>query len=139
MDPIQPKRPKHEFLGQHWGVDENEFAVSVGFSRDPTDEESLDGLLVQRGRGPEEDTPGIDGVYVEIPIQRHVVYGGITEAILRVDSFTLRFNPEASREMGGFEEILVRFKLTAEEFTEMREALRFVFAGCSCYHEFYDL
>ena len=96
---------------------------------------SFDGLLLQRGRGIQDDTPGIDGVYVEIPIQRHVVYGRITEATLRGDSFTLRFDEATTREMGGFREIIVHFDLPDEQFTSIRDALRFVFRGCTSYCE----
>ena len=126
---------KHEFISHHSGVDESEFAITVGFSRDPADESSLDGLLLQRGRGVEDDTSGIGGVYVEIPIQRHVIYGGITEARLRRDDFTVRFDDVAARKMGGFHEILVHFDLSDEQFASIRDALRFVFAGCSCYRD----
>ena len=128
----------HEFVSHQSAVDESEFALSVGFSRDPADEDSLDGLVLQRGRGAEDDTPGIGGVYVEIPIQRHVVYGGITEAILRGDSFVLRFDESTALKMRGFHQILVRFDLPDEEFTTIRDGLRFVFSGCSCYREDYE-
>jgi hypothetical protein len=129
---------KHEFTSHHSSVDESEFAITVGFSRDPADESSLDGLLLQRGRGVEDDTPGIGGVYVEIPIQRHVVYGGIAEARLRRDDLTLRFDETAARKMGGFLEILVHFDLEDERFASIRDALRFVFTGCCCYREDYE-
>jgi len=135
MPPPDTKTGKHEFVSHHSAVDESEFALAVGFSRDPADEESLDGLLLQRGRGAEDDTPGVGGVYVEIPIQRYVVYGGITEATLRWDSFTLRFDEATARKMGGFLEILVHLELSSDEFMKIRDGLRFVFTGCSCYHD----
>ena len=125
----------HEFVSHHSAVDESEFAITVGFSRDPADEDSLDGLLLQRGRSAEDDTPGIGGVYVEIPIQRHVVYGGITEATLRRDRFILRFDEPTAHKMGCLHQILVRFDLLDDEFTAIRDGLRFVFTGCSCYRE----
>ena len=126
---------RHEFVSYHTGVDTSEFAITVGFSRDPADESSLDGLLVQRGRCVEEDTPGIDGVYLEIPIQRHVAYGGISKATLRRGSFTLRLDDRAAREMGGFNEFFIRFNLPDDRFKEVRDAMRFVFKDCPCYHE----
>jgi hypothetical protein len=126
---------RHEFTSFHSGVDESEFAITVGFSRDPVDDSSIDGLLLQRGRGSEDDTPEIEGVYVEIPIQRHAVYGGITEAILQRDTFTLRFEELTARKMGDFHEIVVRFNLPDDQFTSIREALQFVFTSCSCYHD----
>jgi hypothetical protein len=129
---------EHEFVAHHCGVDESEFAITVGFSRDPADESSLDGLLVQRGRGAEDDTPGISGVYVEIPIQRHVVYGGVIEATLRRDSFTLRFDDATAQTMAGFREIVACFDLQDEQFASIRDALRFVFKGCPCYREDFD-
>jgi hypothetical protein len=125
----------HEFTAYVCGVDEDEDAITVGFSRDPADEHSLDGLILQRGKDPQEDVPGVQGVYVEIPIQRHVVYGGITEASLRHDSFTLRFDEHTAHEMGHLHQIVARFDLPAGEFTRIRDALRLVFTGCSCYTE----
>ena len=126
---------KHEFISHHTSVDESKFALTVGFSRDPADEVSLDGLILQRGRGVEDDTPGIDGVYVEIPIQRHVVYGGIVSAVLQRNTFTLRFDELTARQMGGFQEILVHFDLSEDDFLPIREGLRTVFTGCSCYQD----
>jgi len=125
----------HEFVSHHSAVDESEFAITVGFSRDPADEDSLDGLLLQRGRGTQKGIPGIQGVYVEIPIQRHVVYGGITEALLRRDSFVLQFDEPTAHKMGCLRQILVHFDLPTAEFTTIRDGLRFVFTGCSCYRE----
>ena len=58
----------HEFTAHVCGVDDNDDALTVGFSRDPADEHTLDALIVQRGKDPQEDVPGIQGVYVEIPI-----------------------------------------------------------------------
>ncbi len=138
MPTPSPNFAKHEFASYHSGVDESEFAITVGFSRDPADESSLDGLLVQRGRGVEDDTPGIGGVYVEIPIQRHVVYGGIIEARLQRGSFTLRFDDTTAPKMAGFREITARFDLADDELASIREALRFVFTGCSCYRDDVD-
>ena len=125
----------HEFRACVCGVDDGEHAISVGFSRDPADEHSLDGLIVERGKDPQEDVPGIEGVYVEIPIQRHVVYGGITEASLRRDSFTLRFDAHAADKMGHLHRIVARFDLPDDEFDRIRHGLRSVFAGCLCYRE----
>lgn len=127
--------PRHEFVSNETGVDESECAITVGFSRDFADESSLDGLVLQRGRGDEDETPGIDGVYVEIPIQRHVVYGGIVEARLRRDSFTLRFDDVAAGEMADFREIVAHFDLSDEQFASIRAALQIVFTGCPCYRE----
>jgi hypothetical protein len=125
----------HEFTAYVCGVDDNDDAISVGFARDPADEHTLDALIVQRGNDPEEDVTGIEGVYVEIPIQRHVVHGGITGASLRRDSFTLRFDQHASHKMGHLHQIVARFDLPDGEFGNIRDALRLVFAGCSCYTE----
>ena len=126
---------RHEFISYHSGAYTSEFAITVGFSRDPADESSIDGLLVERGRGVQDDTPGIGGVYLEIPIQRHVASGGITGATLRRDSFRVRIDDRTAREMGGFSEILIRFDVPDDSFKEIRDALRFIFKGCTCYHE----
>ena len=125
----------HEFVSNHSAVDETEFATTVGFSRDPADEDSIDGLLLQRGRDLRQTIPGIRGVYVEIPIQRYVVYGGIVEAWLRRDRFVLQFDEMTAGKMGCFHQILVRFNLADEEFITIRNGLRFVFSACPCYRE----
>jgi hypothetical protein len=125
----------HEFTASVCGVDDNDDAIAVGFARDPADEHTLDALIVQRGKDPQENVPGMEGVYVEIPIQRHVVYGGIMEASLRRDSFTMRFDEHAAHKMGHLHQIVARFDLPDGEFSGIRDALRLVFAGCSCYTE----
>ena len=125
----------HEFKAHVCGVDDGEDANSVGFSRDPADEHTLDALILQRVKDAQDDVPGIRGVYIEIPIQRHVVYGGITEAALRRQSFMLRLDELASHEMGHLHQIVARFDLPDDEFSRIRDALRIVFAGCSCYTE----
>jgi len=125
----------HEFVSHHSAVDESEFALTVGFPRDPAEEDSLDGLILQRGRDPQEDVRGIQGVYVEIPIQRHVAHGGITEAMLGRDRFILRFDEATAHKMGSLREILVHFDLPEDDFHVIRDGLRFVFTGCSCYRE----
>jgi hypothetical protein len=125
----------HEFTAYVCGVDDNDDAISVGFARDPADEHTLDALIVQRARDPEEDVAGIEGVYVEIPIQRHVVYGGVREALLRRNSFTLRFDEHAAHKMGHLGQIVARFDLPDGEYVGIRHALRLVFAGCACYTE----
>ena len=85
--------------------------------------------------GQEAGPPGIDGVYVEIPIQWYVMYGGIFEAVLGRDCMTVHFDEVGVREMGGREEMCVRFELDDEAFADMREGLRFVFGGCECFRE----
>jgi hypothetical protein len=129
------KTSSREFVSYHSEVDANEAAVTVGFARDPNDEHSLDGLLLQRGKDARDDVPGIEGVYVEIPIQRYAAYGGITEALLRRDSFVLRFDEASTRQMGGLQQILVHFDLPDAEFSSIRDAMRFVFTGCTCFRE----
>ena len=125
----------HEFVSHHSAVDETECAITVGFSRDPADEASIDGLLLQRGKDLRETVPGIRGVYVEILIQRYVVYGGIVEAWLRRDRFILQFDDTTASKMGYFHQILVRFDLADKEFIAIRDGLRFVFSACPCYRE----
>lgn len=134
----EPQNMSHEFVSHHSGVDVNEHSVTVVFSRDPNDERSVDGLVLQRSKDPGEDVPGIAGVYVEIPIQRFAVYGGITEALLRRDSFILRFDDTTAHRMGGLHQILVRFDLSDPEFTSIRDAIHFVFTGCSSFREAHE-
>jgi hypothetical protein len=125
----------HVFTAYVCGVNDDDDAISIGFARDPADEYTLDALIVQRAKNPRDDVAGIEGVYVEVPIQRHVVYGGIIEASLRLDSFTMRFDEHAAHKMGHLHEIVARFDLPDGEFCGIRNALRLVFANCSCYTE----
>src|SRR3954470_706395 len=105
----------HEFTAHVCGVDENEDAISVGFSRDPKDERTLDALILQRGKDAQDDIPGIQGVYIEIPIQRHVLYGGITKALLRRQNFMLWLDEHAAHKMGHLHQIVARFDLPNDE------------------------
>src|SRR5688572_9730898 len=124
-----------EFDSKDTGVARDEFALTVGFARDWLNETSDDAFLVQRSTDPNEDEPGLAGVYVEIPIQRYSMYGGITRATLSRDSFEIRFSPSAAREMNGYTSLLARLKLDAKQFRKVRTALRYVFQGCTCYKE----
>ena len=133
MPPTSIKAIKHEFVSLRSVVDENDFAVTVGFCRDPANENTLDALLLQRGRDKKDQPPSVQDIYLEIPIQRHVAYGGILEAKLVRDSFTIRFNECTSAKMDGLQEIVVRFELSDDAFTKIRDGLRFVFTGCTCY------
>jgi hypothetical protein len=107
----------------------------VGFARDFTDEASDDAFLVQRSTDPAEDKPGLPGIYVEIPPQRYAMYGGISAALLRRDSFELRFTPSGADAMGGNRAMLATFDLDGKRYREVRKALRFIFEGCRCYRE----
>jgi hypothetical protein len=123
------------FVSEDTGVDRGEFAVTVGFARDLSDEDSDDAILVQRSADPDEDEPGIAGVYVEIPPQRHAAYGGISSAVLARRSFEIRFTSEGAAEMGGYSAVIARFDVDDKAFAEIREGLRFVFRGCSVFEE----
>jgi hypothetical protein len=126
---------RQEFVAHLVGVARDNHAVTVGFARDPEDEDSEDALIVQRATNPKDDVPGLDGVYVEIPIQAYETFGGIVEAVLWLDCFTIRFAASAVPEMGGREGMCARFELADEDFADLREGLEFVFAGCSCFRE----
>ena len=123
------------FVSNDTGVDRSEFAVTVGFARDLADESSDDALLVQRSTDPEEDEPGLSGVYIEVPPQRYAMYGGIAAATLRPSAFEIHLTPAAARVMGGNAGFVASFNVDAEQFRELREALRFVFENCECYKE----
>ena len=124
-----------EFVSRDTGIDRSEWALTVGFARDLADEESDDAFLVQRGLDPDEDEPGLAGLYVEIPPQRYAMYGGIERATLSRHSFEIHFSREGAEAMGGYPALRARFDLDGKQFEEVREALRFVFQGCACYAE----
>jgi hypothetical protein len=123
------------FVAEDTGVDVNEDAVTVGFARDVLDEHSDDAIMVQRGKDPGDDSPGVAGIYVEIPPQRYVTVGGITSATLRRSSFEIRFTQKAAQAMGGNRAFLAEFNADAKSFRAIRDGLRFVFQGCACYKE----
>ena len=132
MAEVQNQR---DFFSNDTGVDRSEYAVTVGFARNLSDEDSDDAFLVQRSLDPNEDKPGIAGVYVEIPPQRYAMYGGIEGATLHRDRFELRLTPSGAKSMGGHRKFLARFKLDAKQFKGLRDSLRFVFGGCNSYQE----
>ncbi len=123
------------FPSNEMGVDRSEFAVTVGFAREIADETSDDAFLVQRSTDPNEDEPGVAGIYIEIPPQRYAMYGGIVTATLRPNTFEVRLTPAAAKVMGGNAGFLASFNVDAQQFRDLREGLRFVFHGCACYTE----
>ncbi len=132
MDTAQQAR---KFISNDTGIDRSEFAVTVGFARDLADETSDDAFLVQRSTNPDEDEPGLAGVYIEVPPQRYAMYGGIAAAVLHPNAFEVRFTASAARVMGGNAGFIASFNIDAEQYRELREGLRFVFQNCTCYTE----
>jgi hypothetical protein len=125
-----PGRGIRVFKAGEVGVDRNGFGVTVGLARDSSSEESEDAFILQRSSVDEIDTPGIAGVYLEVPIQRYVAYGGITSAKLCRDSLEIRLNDETTTRFGGTSGFRGEFTIDEAAFDELRDALRFVFRGC---------
>jgi immunity protein 10 of polymorphic toxin system len=123
------------FEAKEVGIDRGEYAVAVGLARDSSNDGSEDAFLLQRSSVPDIDKPGIAGVYVEVPIQRCAIYGGIAEAALRRDSLEIRLSEEASKQFGEMAGFRGEFNIDEAAFDELREALRFVFRDCACYKE----
>jgi hypothetical protein len=123
---------KYEFGAHQCEVTENDF-VTVRFSHDPADRRSLYRLeLLRRSPSNTLDTGTINA---SCGVSIWGASGGITEAILRYNSFTLAFDDVTVREMGGFRNVLIHFFLADNELTKIRDGLRMVFRGCSYYRE----
>jgi hypothetical protein len=123
------------FKARTVGVDRNDFGVTVGLARDSSCEGSEDVFILQRSSVDAIDAPGIAGVYIEVPIQRYVAYGGIIDATLCRDSFEVRLNDETAIRFGGASGFRGEFSIDEAAFDDLRDALRFVFRGCACYKE----
>ena len=123
------------FNAREVGVDRNSFGVTVGLARDSASDGSEDAFILQRSPVDEIDAPGIAGVYLEVPIQRYVAYGGITYAKLCRDSLEIRLNDETTIRFGGTSGFRGEFSIDEDAFDDLRDALRFVFRDCDCYNE----
>jgi len=110
------------FTAKDFGAYEDH-ALVVGFARDKRDEESEDALVLQRATEAEEDT----GIYAEIPPQRFVSYGGVKEAELARDSFSVTFEPEARAELDGISAMRISFAMSEEDFSRIMKMLSRIF------------
>jgi len=112
------------FTAKNFGAYEAD-ALVVGFAQDHASEVSDEGLILQRAKEGEDDS----GIYVEIPIQRHVCYDGIQEAALARDSFTVVFLPDAIDELGGIAAMTISFASSDSEFESLEAILKRIFRG----------
>ncbi|MFT3867612.1 MAG: Imm10 family immunity protein [Nibricoccus sp.] len=110
------------FSARDFGAYEDH-ALVVGFARDQSDEESDDALVLQRAKETEEDS----GIYAEIPPQRFVTFGGVKEARLARDSFSVTFEPEATAELDGIAAMQISFSMSDEDFSQIRQMLSRIF------------
>jgi Immunity protein 10 len=113
------------------GVEQNSFGVTVGFARDSQQAGSLDAFLLQRSSGSAED----EGVYLEVPPQRHAGFGCIVEATLSRKQFEIRLAESATGRFGCTSGFRGELDLDDESFANIRAALRLVFRGCDYYQE----
>jgi hypothetical protein len=130
-----PRKGLRIFDAKEVGIDRDDLVVIIGLARDSSNDGSEDAFLLQRSSVSDIDKPGIAGVYIEVPVQRYAIYGGITEATLRRDSLEIRLSEEASRHFGEIAGFRGEFSIDKAAFDELREALRFVFRDCACYKE----
>jgi Immunity protein 10 len=126
---------RHKFTAHHAGASQEAEVINVWMHAEGWTEASPDSLILQRSLLPDDDTPGIGGVYIEIPIQREAVYGGMTDVALCRDGLTIHFADSIAVKFGGYTQVIVHLSLSDEQFVELRDGLRVIFRGCSCYHE----
>jgi hypothetical protein len=113
-----------KFAAKDVGGDDEDFALTVGFVRDFNDEHTDDGLMLQRAK---EDDSDDQGIYAEVPIQRYASYGGIKEATLARDHFSVTFAPETARDFADISGMEISFAVPAEEFERITALLRRIF------------
>ena len=113
-----------KFTAKDVAADDEDFALTAGFARDGSDEDTDDGLMLQRAKEDESDD---EGIYVEVPIQRHACYGGVAEATLRVGHFSISFTPESTRRLGDIAGMEISFTVSPEQFEQLAAILHRIF------------
>jgi len=113
-------------------VAEDDIGVSVGFLGSIAGSQ---GLILQRGKGDDEEAPGIYGVYVKLAIQKHAMGGGISNFLLARKYVIIDFDENGKINMGGLDNLMPRFELGDSDFDKLRTALQYIFIGCQCYSE----
>jgi len=110
------------FTAKDFGADEDG-ALTAGFARDQSDKSSDEALILQRAKDKEDDP----GIYIEIPIQRFAAYGGIRQAELSRNSFSIAFQPKTAKKLGGISEMKIAFAMPDAEFVKIEMILKRIF------------
>jgi hypothetical protein len=108
-----------------------EFALILRFvGRDESGHQEM--LTLQRGIDPQDDKPGIDGVYVERGMQQYASFGGVESCSLNGDELVLTMDYEGAQSLGGIRHWRFALKMSAEKKNELVEGLSFIFRDCDC-------
>jgi hypothetical protein len=113
-----------KFTAKDVGGSEEDFALTVGFVRDSSDEHTDDGVMLQRAK---EDDSDDQGIYAEVPIQRYASYGGIKEAMLARDHFSVTFAPDTAQDFADLSGMEISFAVSPEEFERIASLLQRIF------------
>ena len=117
-------------------VDEINDALVIGFARLDRDGVPEEYVMLQRSLDPDEDEPGIDGVYVERDDQEFCGYGGIVRYVLQRDRALVELDERMGRALGGEEvwrHVTIRFQIDDSMFGLLREQLGRLFVDCACF------
>ena len=117
-------------------VDTVDDVLVVGFARLDLEGVPEEYLILQRSLDPDEDEPGIAGVYVERDDQGSSGYGGIVQFVLHRDQVLLELDEQIGRALGGadaWRRVTIRFAVDDSAFESLRSALVRVFADCGCF------
>jgi len=115
-------------------VDEIDDALVIGFAT--LERNGVPAEYMTLRLDPDEDTPGIDGVYVERDDQRFCGYGGIVRFVLHRDRALLELDERIGRALGGQDlwgQVTFHFQLDDFTFALLREGLGRLFVDCSCF------
>ncbi len=107
-------------------VDTVDDVLVVGFARLDPEGVPEEYVILQRSVDPDEDEPGISGVYVERDDQRFAAYGGIVRFVLRRDQALIELDNRAGGTLGHpdvWREVALRFSIDDVHFTVLRGGL----------------
>ncbi len=86
-------------------------------------------ITLQRATDPQDDVPGLAGVYVERGEQQFAAYAAVERCELWNNALRLLLNPDGSLALGGIDEWVFQLVKTAE----LQDALEFIFKDCDCF------
>lgn len=117
-------------------VDEIDDALVIGFPKLELDGGAAEYVMFQRSLDPDEDGPGIDGVYVERDGQGFGGYGGIVRFVLHRDRAVMELDDRIGRALGRpdvWHEVTIHLTVDGSTFEVLRSGLARVFVGCGCF------
>ncbi len=117
-------------------VDEIDDALVIGFAKLDRDGMPEEYIMLQCNLDPDEDEPGIDGIYTERDDQRFCGSGSIVRFVLHRDWARAELDERIGRALGGHDvwhQVTIRFQIDDITFALLRQGLRRLFAGCACF------